>query len=80
MSNEKMGASFYPKVLHSAYSKRSFQRFNNEPGDSKDFKRTTKFVSRCLEKLEKGEFDLEKNCCENKYSVMDAAQQKRKTN
>ena len=70
---KKMGASFYPKRLHSACSKRSFQKdLTDEPSDSKDFKSATKFVSHCLEKLQKGEFDLEQNCCQNKYRVMGA--------
>ena len=42
----------------------------DEPTDSKDFKSVTKFVSHCLEKLEKGKIDLEENCCKNKYRVM----------
>ena len=42
----------------------------DEPSDSKDFKSVTKFVSHCLEKLEKGKIDLEENCCKNKYRVM----------
>ena len=45
----------------------------DEPSDSKDFKSATKFVSRCLEKLEKAEFDLEESCCKNKYCVIGAA-------
>ena len=44
-----------------------FKDLTDKPSDSKDFKSTTKFVSRCLEMLEKGEFDLEEDCCKNKY-------------
>ena len=35
--------------------------------------RISKFVSRYLEKLEKGEFDLEENCWKNKDCVMGAS-------
>ena len=45
----------------------------DEPSNSKDFKSATKFVSRCLEELEKAEFDLEESCCKNKYRVIGAA-------
>ena len=45
----------------------------DELSDSKDFKSATKFVSRCLEKLEKAEFGLEESCCKNKYCVIGAA-------
>ena len=43
-----------------------FKDLTDESSDSKDFKSATKFASRCLEKLEKGEFDLEENYCKNK--------------
>ena len=46
-----------------------FKDLTDEPSDSKDFKSATKFISRCLEKLEKGEFDLEEDCCKSKYRV-----------
>ena len=35
--------------------------------------RISKFVSRYLEKLEKGEFDLEENCWKNKDCAMGAS-------
>ena len=46
-----------------------FKDLTDEPSDSKD---SAKFVSRCLEKLYRGEFNLEENFCKNKYRVMDA--------
>ena len=49
-----------------------FKDLTDELRDSKYFKSATKFVSHCLEKLEKGEFDLEENCCRNKYCVTGA--------
>ena len=49
-----------------------FKDLTDEPSDSKDFKSAAKFVSWCLEKLKKGEFDLEENCCKNKNHVMGA--------
>ena len=54
-----------------------FKDLTDEPSDSKDFKSPKKFVSCCLEKLEKGEFDLEENCCKNEYCVMGAGAQKK---
>ena len=54
-----------------------FKYLTDEASDSKDFKSATKFISRCLEKLEKGEFDLEENCCKNKYRVMSAGPKKK---
>ena len=63
---------FYPKGLHSAYSKRSFQELNRW---TEDFKSATKFVSCCLQK---GKFDLEENCGKNKYCVMGAGPKKKK--
>ena len=53
-----------------------FKDLIDKPSNSKDFKSATKFVSRCLEKLEKDEFDLEENCCKNKYHVMGAGPDK----
>ena len=50
-----------------------FKDLTDEPSGSKDFKIATKFVSRYLEKLEKGEFDLEENCWKNKDCVMGAS-------
>ena len=47
-----------------------FKDLTDEPSDSKDSKGATKFVSRCLEKLEKGEFDLEENCCKNNKKLL----------
>ena len=47
-----------------------FKDLTDEPSDSKDFKSTTNFVSSCLETLEEGKFDLEKNCCKNKYEAV----------
>ena len=47
-----------------------FKDLTDEPSDSKHFKSAIKFVNCFLEKLEKGEFDLEENCCKNKYRVM----------
>ena len=57
--------------------KEVFKDLTDEPSDSKDFKSAAKFVSRCLEKLEKGEFDLEENCCKSEYRVMGASPQKK---
>ena len=53
-----------------------FKDLTREPSDSKDFKSATKFISCCLEKLKKGEFDVEENCCKNKYLVMGTGPQK----
>ena len=56
--------------------KEVFKGLTDERNDTKDFKSAAKLVSRCLEKLEKGEFDLEENCCKSKYHVMGAVPKK----
>ena len=47
-----------------------FKDLTDEPNDSNDFKSAAKLANHCLEKLGKGEFDLEEGCCKNKYHVM----------
>ena len=54
-----------------------FKDLTDEPNNSKDFKSATKFVSCCLEKLQKGEFNLKENYCKNKYCVIGATTQKK---
>ena len=56
--------------------KEVFKGLTDERNDTKDFKSAAKLVSHCLEKLEKGEFDLEENCCKSKYHVMGAVPKK----
>ena len=47
-----------------------------ETCDTTDFKSATKFVSRCLEKLDRGEFDAEENSRSDKYRVLGAGKPK----
>ena len=54
-----------------------FSHLKDEKSDTNDFKSTTKFVSRCLEKLQKGDFALEENCGKNKCLFMLAVSKKR---
>ena len=54
-----------------------FIDLNVEKSDTNDFKSATKFVSRCLEKLQRGEFASEENCGKNKYQLMGAGPKKR---
>ena len=54
-----------------------FIDLKDEKSDTNDFKSATKFVSRCLEKLQRGEFALEENCGKNKYRLMGAGPKKR---
>ena len=56
--------------------KEVFKDLTGEPNDTKDFKSAAKLISRCLEKLEKSEFDLEENCCKSKYHVIGAGPKK----
>ena len=56
--------------------KEVFKGLTDERNDTKDFKSAAKLVSSCLEKLEKGEFDLEENCSKSKYHVMGAGPEK----
>ena len=49
----------------------------DEQCDSADFKSATKFVARCLDKLEKGLFDIEENHCSNKFRVLGAGPTRR---
>ena len=44
-----------------------FIDLKDEKSDTNYFKSAKKFVSRCLEKLQRGEFALEENCGKNKY-------------
>ena len=53
-----------------------FIDLKDEKSDTNGFKRATKFVSRCLEKLQRGEFALEENCGKNKYRLMGAGPKK----
>ena len=70
---KKICASFNPKGYIQPVVREVFKDLTDEPSGSKDFKIATKFVSRYLEKLEKGEFDLEENCWKNKDCVMGAS-------
>ena len=54
-----------------------FSDLSNEKCDNADFKSATKFVVRCMEKFEKGEFDKEGNDSKNKYRLLGAGPQKR---
>ena len=54
-----------------------FIDLKDEKSDTNDFKSATKFVSRCLEKQQRGEFALEENCGKNKYRLMGAGPKKR---
>ena len=54
-----------------------FIDLKDEKSDTNDFKSATKFVSRCLEKLQRGEFALEENCGKSKYRLMGAEPKKR---
>ena len=76
---KKTGASFYPKRVNSIQPTVSevFKVLTDETSNSKDFKSAAKFANHCLEKLEKGEFDLDENCCKNKYPVMGAGRTKK---
>ena len=47
-----------------------------ETCDTTDFKSASKFVSRCLEKLDRGEFDAEENGRSDKYRVLGAGKPK----
>ena len=50
-----------------------FTDLKGERCDTADFKSATKFVSRCLEKLDRGEFDAEGNRRSGKFRVLGAA-------
>ena len=67
---KKISAYFNPKGYIQPIVRDVFKDLTGELSASKDFKIATKFVSRYLEKLEKGEFDLEENCWKNKYCVI----------
>ena len=47
-----------------------------ETCDTTDFKSATKFVSRCLEKLDRGEFDAEEKWRSDKFTVLGAGKPK----
>ena len=47
-----------------------FTDLKEERCDTTDFKLVTKFVSRCLEKLDRGEFDAEEDGRSDKYRVL----------
>ena len=49
-----------------------FTDLKDEESVTNDFKSATKFVSHCLEKLQRGDFALEENCGRNKYQLMGA--------
>ena len=54
-----------------------FVDLKDEPSSSSDMKNASKFATRCLEKLEKGEFNIEENCASNRYRVMGAGPKRR---
>ena len=54
-----------------------FVDLKDEPSSSNDIKNASKFVTRCLEKLGKGEFNIEENCANNQYCLMGAGPKKR---
>ena len=70
MLNEENECIFFPKgaTLSLQWEKISeFQQMNRAIANILKVQQSL-FVSRWLEKLEKGEFDLEENCCNNKYT------------
>ena len=54
-----------------------FSNLKEAKSDDKEFKSATKYVSRCLEKLEQGKFDIAGNDVTNKYRVLGAGAPKR---
>ena len=54
-----------------------FIDLRNEKCDNVQFKSATKFVVRCLQKLETGEFDIEGNCSSKKFRIMGAGPPKK---
>ena len=54
-----------------------FADMKTENCNSKEFRSATKFVSRCLEKFEKGEFNIERNDSKNKFRLIGAGPPKR---
>ena len=53
-----------------------FTDLKEERCDTTDFKLVTKFVSRCLEKLDRGEFDAEEKWRSDKFTVLGAGKPK----
>ena len=51
----------------------------NEKSNSKEFKSAAKFVARCLDKLEGGDFSIEGNNSKTKFKLLGAGSLKRET-
>ena len=54
----------------------TFTDLKEERYDTVDFKSATKFVSRCLEKLDRGKFDTEENRRSDRFRVLGAGKPK----
>ena len=69
---KEVGAPLHTNRIYLTNSERGFFDLKDEKSDTNDFKSERKFVIRCLEKLQRGDFALEENCGKNKYRLMGA--------